>query len=43
VAGILKLSVSTIRNLIRAGKIKTIDVGSIRISEEALKDYIEGK
>lgn len=43
IAAILKVSVSTVRNLIRDKKIKTLDMGNVRVSEKALNDYLEGK
>lgn len=42
VAEILKVSIYTVKNLIREKKIKTLELGVLRVSEKALNDYLEG-
>jgi len=44
VAEILKVSVYAVRDYIKSGKLKTVaNMGNIRITEEALNEFIRGK
>ena len=43
VARILNISIYTVKNYIKDGRIKTMNMGVIRISEKALDDFIRGE
>jgi len=43
VANILKVSIYTVKNLTREKKLKTLELGVLRISEEDLNEFLRGE